>query len=250
MAEIVLQRHRLDFPVSAVGSTYDLRIHPIVHLKYSDQSCWPWCPTWTYSVTRSPRCQGTARSLLMHTWARRPGCVISIQKGANATKHWWENEVFRFIYPTIGGLKLACTNYTVLLRRHKTCKNLYALNPSCVGEPCPTQPKQVKTIPTIEVGKEVKRHLQYGLMLTVSPQQKKNEHMYKWRTGRWKRPRDLRSMWIPTPRHKTQIRVRSMTTTGISLERIPIHSVKAVKPSCIMGRGKTGVPGEKTATRA
>ena len=31
---------------------------------------------------------------------------------------------------------------------------LYALNPSCLGEPCPTQPKQVKTIPTIEVGKE------------------------------------------------------------------------------------------------
>ena len=36
----------------------------------------------------------------------------------------------------------------------------------------------------------------------------------------------------PPPKHK--IRVRSMTTTGTSLERIPIHSVKAVKPSCIM----------------
>ena len=28
------------------------------------------------------------------------------------------------------------------------------VNPSCVGEPCPAQPKQVETIPTIEVGKE------------------------------------------------------------------------------------------------
>ena len=28
------------------------------------------------------------------------------------------------------------------------------VNPSCVEEPCPAQPKQVVTIPTIEVGKE------------------------------------------------------------------------------------------------
>ena len=28
------------------------------------------------------------------------------------------------------------------------------VNPSCVGEPCPTQRKQVVTIPIIDVGKE------------------------------------------------------------------------------------------------
>ena len=28
------------------------------------------------------------------------------------------------------------------------------VNPSCVEEPCPAQPRQVVTIPTIEVGKE------------------------------------------------------------------------------------------------
>ena len=67
-------------------------------------------------------------------------------------------------------------------------------------------------------------------MLMVSLQQK-NEHMYKWRTGWWNAaPRLTFNVNSDTPPPKHKIRVRSMTTTGTSLERIPIHSVKAVKP--------------------
>ena len=71
---------------------------------------------------------------------------------------------------------------------------------SYLGAPCPTQrgSGQVLTNPTIEVGKEVPRHSQYGLMLMVSPQ-----HMYRWRTGLWNRPRDLKiHANFPTPPHQ------------------------------------------------
>ena len=50
-----------------------------------------------------------------HPWASRPGYVVSIQKDVNTTseekRHWWENEVLRFIYPSAGvnfQLSLAC----------------------------------------------------------------------------------------------------------------------------------------------
>ena len=74
--------------------------------------------------------------------------------------------------------------------------------------------------------------------------------MYKWRTGRWNAASRLTfnvNSDTPPPKHK--IRVRSMTTTGTSLERIPIHSwfSEGRETQLYYGRGKTGVPGEKTA---
>ena len=70
--------------------------------------------------------------------------------------------------------------------------------------------------------------------------------MYKWRTGRWNAaPRLTFNVNSDTPPPKHKIRVRSMTTTGTSLERIPIHSVKAVEPSCIMAEEKPECPEKK-----
>ena len=74
------------------------------------------------------------------------------------------------------------------------CKNLYALNPSCIGEPCPTQPKQVKTIPTIEVGKEGLAAFTVWINVNGFPSTKKMNICTNEGPVGGMRPRDLRSM--------------------------------------------------------
>ena len=73
-------------------------------------------------------------------------------------------------------------------------KRGYALNPSCIGEPCPTQPKQVKTIPTIEVGKEGLAAFTVWINVNGFPSQKKMNICTNEGPVGGIRPRDLRSM--------------------------------------------------------
>ena len=69
--------------------------------------------------------------------------------------------------------------------------NLYALNPSFLGEPCPTQPKQVKTIPTIAVGKEGLVAFTVWINVNGFPPKKMNIYTNEGPVGGM-RPRDLR----------------------------------------------------------
>ena len=63
------------------------------------------------------------------------------------------------------------------------------------------------------------------------------------------RPRDLRSMWIPTPATKTQdpreVHDHDQDITGKDTN--PFSEGRETQ--LYYGRGKTGVPGEKTAAR-
>ena len=66
--------------------------------------------------------------------------------------------------------------------------------------PDPRETGQVLTNPTIEVGKEVPKNLQCGLMLV---KKKSPQHMYKWRTGLCNAaPRLKIHANFPTPRHQ------------------------------------------------
>ena len=92
--------------------------------------------------------------------------------------------------------------------------------------------EQVVTIPNMKVGKESSEALAVWINVWFTLNICINEGL-----ANGMQPHDLRSMWIPPPRHQyTKIRVRYVTMTGTSLERIPIHSLKAMKQSCIMTR--------------
>ena len=122
---------------------------------------------------------------------------------------------------------------------------LYAVDPSCLGEPCPTLSGQVKTRPHYRSGEEgseaftVEINVRFPLKICT----------IEGPAGGM-RPRDLRSMRIPTPRHQnTWIRARSMTTTGNFTGKDTNPFSEGQETQLYYGRGKTGVPGEKTAAR-
>ena len=58
----------------------------------------------------------------------------------------------RYTAPNYISCKFFCQDKEVVDLVVHSCM---PVNPSCMGEPCPAQPKQVVKIPTIEVGKEV-----------------------------------------------------------------------------------------------
>ena len=97
----------------------------------------------------------------------------------------------------MGGLqavKNTVCQTTITLIIMFACKNLYASNPSRIGEPCPTQPKQVKTIPTIEVGKEGLAAFTVWINVNGFPSTKKMNICTNEGPVGGMRPRDLRSM--------------------------------------------------------
>ena len=130
-------------------------------------------------------------------------------------------------------------------------KNLYALNPYCIGEPCPTQPKQVKTIPTIEVGKEGLAAFTVWINVNGFPSHKK-----KWTYVQMK-DRSVEcglATYVQCefrhPATKTQdpreVHDHDRNITGKDTN--PFSEGRETQ--LYYGRGKTGVPGEKTAARA